>query len=83
MNECRVLLFARARDLAGSDAVTLTLAAGATVVDVRRMLAERFPGLAEWLPRCAIGVNGEYADDATAIPPGAEIAVLPPVSGGT
>jgi molybdopterin synthase catalytic subunit len=82
MNECRVLLFARARDLAGGSAITVTLPAGATVEDVRRALAVRCPGLAEWLPRCAIGVNGEYADDSTAIAPGAEIAVLPPVSGG-
>ena len=82
MNECRVLMFARARDLAGIDAVTLTLPAGATVADMRRTLVVRCPGLADWLPRCAIGVNGEYADDATAIVPGAEIAVLPPVSGG-
>jgi molybdopterin synthase catalytic subunit len=82
MNECRVLMFARARDLAGIAAVTLTLPAGATVADVRRTLAVRCPGLVDWLPRCAIGVNGEYADDSTAIAPGAEIAVLPPVSGG-
>jgi molybdopterin converting factor small subunit len=39
--------------------------------------------LADWLPRCAIGVNGEYAENQTAIPAGAEIAVLPPVSGGS
>jgi molybdopterin converting factor subunit 1 len=83
MNEIRVLLFARARDLAGVEAVTLMLASGADVAGVRQTLAARFPKLAEWLPRCAIGVNGEYAGDETAIPPRAEIAVLPPVSGGS
>jgi molybdopterin synthase catalytic subunit len=82
MNECRVLLFARARELAGSSAIAVTLPRGATVADVRRTLAVECPELAPWLPRCAIGVNGEYADDSTAIAPGAEIAVLPPVSGG-
>ena len=83
MNEVRVLLFARARDLAGSESIHLTLPVAATVADVRRALAAASPPLADWLPRCAIGVNGEYAENQTAIPAGAEIAVLPPVSGGS
>jgi molybdopterin converting factor small subunit len=34
------------------------------------------------LSRSAVAVNEEFADDAVAIPAGAEVALLPPVSGG-
>lgn len=82
MIHCRVLLFARARDLAGVGEWAMTLSESAAVGDVRRDLAARFPALADLLPRCAIAVNGEYADDGAAVPDDAELAVLPPVSGG-
>ena len=82
MNDVRVLFFARARDLAGCEAVTIPLREEATVADLRRVLAANVPALAELLPRCAIGVNGNHAADYVEIPAGAEVAVLPPVSGG-
>ena len=78
----RVRLFARARDLVGSEAVDLDLAAGATAGDLRRRLAEARPALAGLLERSALAVNNEFADDARVLPPGAEVALLPPVSGG-
>jgi molybdopterin converting factor subunit 1 len=82
MTDVRVLLFARARDLAGADAVAVALPAGATVADLRRALAARVPALAGLLERSAVGVNGDFAGDDAAIPPAAEVALLPPVSGG-
>jgi molybdopterin converting factor subunit 1 len=79
---CRVRLFARARDLAGADAVVVTLSAGATVADLRRRLAADHPALAGLLPRCAIAVDDEFAEDSLTLPPSADVALLPPVSGG-
>ncbi|HEX5272076.1 MAG TPA: MoaD/ThiS family protein [Gemmataceae bacterium] len=79
---CRVRLFARAKDLAGADAVDVRLPDGATVGDLRRRLAADRPALAGLLPRCAVAVAGEFADDALPVPAGAEVALLPPVSGG-
>jgi molybdopterin converting factor subunit 1 len=78
-----VRLFARAKDLAGSDAVQVALPAGATVGDLRRKLQDDWPRLAELLPRCAIAVGGEFAGDTTPLEPDQEVAVLPPVSGGS
>jgi molybdopterin synthase catalytic subunit/molybdopterin synthase sulfur carrier subunit len=78
----RVRLFARARDLAGADVVQVELPAGATVGDLRRALAERAPALASLLARSALAVNDEFAEDLLPLPPGAEVALLPPVSGG-
>jgi molybdopterin converting factor subunit 1 len=78
----RVRLFARAKDLAGADAVTVDLPAGATVGDLRRRLAAEHRALTALLSRCAVAVAGEFAQDAQTLPPSAEVALLPPVSGG-
>jgi molybdopterin converting factor subunit 1 len=78
----KVLLFARARDLAGTDAAVLDLADGATVADLRRALAHRYPRLAPLLERSAFAVNGEFAGEDTPLAGAAEVALLPPVSGG-
>jgi molybdopterin converting factor subunit 1 len=77
-----IRLFARARDLARADAVTIELPAGATAGEVRRRLAVDIPALLPLLDHCAVAVNGEFADDDQVLAPGAEIALLPPVSGG-
>ncbi len=76
-------LFARARELAGSESVPLELAAGATVAKMRALLTERVPALAELLLVSAIAVNHEFAEDSQGLHPGDEIAVIPPVSGGS
>jgi molybdopterin converting factor subunit 1 len=78
----KVLLFARARDLAGADQVDIPLPSPATVADLRRALAAAHPRLAPLLATSALAVNNEFADDATPLPTGAEVALLPPVSGG-
>ncbi len=77
-----VRLFARARDLAGSASLTLDLPESATVADLRRRLAAAVPSLAGLLERSALAVDGEFAADSLVLPPQAEIALLPPVSGG-
>jgi molybdopterin synthase catalytic subunit len=78
----RVRLFARARDLAKADAVSVELPPGATVGDLRRWLAAGWPALAGLLERSALAVDDEFAEDEAVLREGAEIALLPPVSGG-
>lgn len=78
----RVRLFAIARERAGVSEAALELNEHATVADVRAALAERFPALRPLLPNVMIAVNAEYADDAQVIPSDAEVALIPPVSGG-
>ena len=82
MSTVHVKLFARARDLAGASEVMLVLAARASVADLRRALGEQHPGRQGLLSRSAIAVNGDFAADSLTIPENAEIALLPPVSGG-
>ena len=78
----RVQLFAIAKQLAGHEAIELTLADGATVADVRRALAEAVPALASVLPHVLFAVNSHYAEETAAIPRNASVACIPPVSGG-
>ena len=79
---CRVQLFARARDLAGASEVSVELPEGATIKDLRAVLAREYPALAPLLERSALAVRDEFAGDDLVVLPGAEVALLPPVSGG-
>jgi molybdopterin converting factor small subunit len=49
---------------------------------LKQALRERFPALAPVMPHLMFAVNAEYANDATVIPANAEVACIPPVSGG-
>lgn len=77
-----VRLFARAKDLAGTNSIRIALADGSTVGELRRVLGQEQPRLAGLLERSLLAVNDEFADDATVLPQGVEVALLPPVSGG-
>lgn len=77
-----LLYFAGAREAAGTARETLD-ERPATVGALRRLLAERHPALSRVLPRCRIAVDEELVDDASPLPDRGEVAVLPPVSGGS
>ena len=76
----RVLCFASAREALGQGELELDLGDGATVGAALAVLAERAPSLAE-LP-LAFAVNQDYADPATVLTDGDELALIPPISGG-
>ena len=78
----RVMLFAAARQLAGTDVIELDLPESATVAQLRTRLVEAVPELARLMDQALFSVDAEYADDATKIALGAEVACIPPVSGG-
>ena len=75
-----VLYFAGARDAAGTSRETLA-EAPATLAALRAELAARHPALAPVLARCRLAVDHEFASDETPLRDGAEVAVVPPVSG--
>ena len=77
-----VKLFALAAQRAGAAQVEVAIAPATTVANLRRQLAAACPELASLLPYVLIAVNAEYAGDDTLIPAGAELACIPPVSGG-
>jgi molybdopterin converting factor subunit 1 len=77
-----VLLFAQARERAGRASVALALEPGASVGDALDAVVQAHPGLAALRPHLAVAVNGALARHGDALADGAELALLPPVSGG-
>jgi molybdopterin converting factor subunit 1 len=77
-----VLLFAAARQAAGCDKVTVELSGGSSVADLKREIAAVCPALESVIASSMIAINHEYVRDDSVVPPNAEIALIPPVSGG-
>ena len=78
----RLLAFASAGDALGTAELELELPEGSRVADLRSRLAVEFPQLAPLWPRLAVAVDGKLAGGEQALTDGAEVALLPPVSGG-
>jgi len=78
----RVKLFAVARQRVGRDEVEIELPAQATVRQLRGALVEQYPPLADVVPHARFAIDSDYAADSAAVPAAAEIAIIPPVSGG-
>ena len=79
----RVRLFAVLRDRAGASEVSLELPEGATVVGAKEALLERLPSLRDHVDRCGFALNFNYVRTDAPLNNGDELALIPPVSGGT
>jgi len=80
--QVRVLFFGILKDLAGRDSDVLSLPESATAGDVIEHY-DRFPRMQGRLKSTAISVNQEYARPELQLKSGDEVALLPPVSGGS
>ena len=79
-----MLSFATALDAVGSAETEHELPDGSTIADLIERLTAAYPNLAPLWPRLAVAVDGEVAADRAApLHDGAEVALLPPVSGGS
>jgi MoaE-MoaD fusion protein len=83
MNQVNVLFFATIRELTGTRQTTLELPDGASVGHAKARLVEIYPALGPAMDTTVVAVNREFAPDETPLPSGAEIAIFPPVSGGS
>ena len=81
--QIRVLFFGVLKDLAGKASDSISLPENATLGDVLSHYQEVIPSLRETAASLAMSVNREYAGPATKLMPGDEVALLPPVSGGS
>lgn len=80
--EVRALLFARLRELAGTDQVRVELAAGATVADVYAAVRMAHPALEPDLHVVRGAINNEVVGWDAVVADGDDVAFIPPVSGG-
>jgi molybdopterin converting factor small subunit len=80
--QVKVRPFAQARDALRSPEVTLDLPPGARVRDALDALERVHPALAGLRPVLATAVDGALVREGATLADGAELALLPPVSGG-
>ena len=78
-----LLAFASAGDILGTGETTLELPSRTTLAQLKQLLEERHPQLGALWTRLAIAVNGDLVSEDTALADGDEVALLPPVSGGS
>jgi molybdopterin synthase catalytic subunit len=79
----QVLYFAVFREKLGRDEETLELSAGAHVRDAVAALAERHAPIASLRTKFRVAVNQEFVTDEHALADGDELALIPPVAGGS
>ena len=83
MNHVKLLFFATLRDRAGTRSMELDIPSDLTIQGLKDMIAGDYPNLKESMSSVLITINREYAFDEAIIPPNAELAMFPPVSGGS
>jgi MoaE-MoaD fusion protein len=83
MGTVTILYFAVARERVGLSREELDVAPGAQVKDVLGLLVARHPALAPLLPHLRVAVDQEFMPVEAPVPPGAELALIPPVAGGS
>jgi|SRR5579862_808865 len=81
--QVRVLFFGVLRDMAGHSAQQLELSEPATLGDVLRHCEDSIPGFHAMGRSLAMSINQQYAGPEAKLHAGDEVALLPPVSGGS
>jgi molybdopterin synthase catalytic subunit len=79
----RVLFFGMLKDRMGKSSDSLELPDGASIRDLLAHYETEVPRLKESLPALAVAVNQVYASPEAKLKAGDEVALLPPVSGGS
>ncbi len=79
----RVLFFGMLKDLAGKSSDSLDLPEGASVRQLLEHYASQAPRLRDSMPSLAVAVNQQYVGAETKLKFDDEVALLPPVSGGS
>ena len=78
-----VRLFAILREKAGTAELELELPERSTVADLLAMMESSYPNLSASAPHTMIAVNTEYVESTHLLRDGDEVALIPPVSGGS
>jgi len=81
--KAKVRFFARLAEVAGTRETEVELGEGLSVGDAFRLLCQRFPELANHADSLMYAVNAEYVPPDHPLQAGDELALIPPVSGGS
>jgi len=78
-----VKFFAALQEMTGTRELELELADGTTIGQLYRDLCARYPRLGDYSDSLMYSVNAEYVPPDHTLRDGDEVALIPPVSGGT
>ncbi len=78
-----IQLFASLKDAAKASKISIEIPKNATVAQLLEAVARDFPSLEKWLPHIRVAVGEEYAPNDQILREGDDIALIPPVSGGS
>jgi molybdopterin synthase catalytic subunit len=81
--EIQLKIFATLKDKAGTNKITVSVAEPATVATVLEAVGAAYPALQSSLSIAVVSVNKSFAGLETAVSPHDEVALFPPVSGGS
>ena len=77
-----VRLFAGARQAVGQDSLCVAVPVDATAEQILAAIGAAAPELAGLLPACRLVADEAYLEPRQTVAPDAELALIPPVSGG-
>jgi molybdopterin converting factor subunit 1 len=83
IGKVRVRLFARLADVAGTRTTEVDLGEGLTAGDAYRLLCREHPDMEGLEGSLMYAVNAEYVRAEHPLKDGDELALIPPVSGGS
>jgi molybdopterin synthase catalytic subunit len=77
-----VRLFAGLREAVGAREVTIEIPEDASVAELKARLGSAYPAVQPMLERAVCAIDDEYVATDERVREGAEVALIPPVSGG-
>ncbi|MRR29258.1 hypothetical protein EG834_02730 [bacterium] len=83
MPSITLLFFAHLKEISGFARTELDIEPETTVQAFKNRLVQDYPGLENVMPTAIVAVNQDFAFDSDLIPDKAEVAIFPPVSGGS
>lgn len=81
--EITVKLFASLREAAGTGELQLALASGARIANAIEQIRDQYPALTQRLAATRYALNREYAQADCELHQGDQLALIPPVAGGS
>jgi len=81
--QVQVRLFARYRELAGTGTICVDVPDSSTALDVFDRVAARYPDMQAMRASTLMAVDQEFVKPHTELRDGEELALMPPVSGGS
>lgn len=82
-NQVKIIFFASMKLAMGQSEINIEIPDGIEVSRLKSILVENFPQLDPSLATALVSINREFAFNQDLVPKDAEIAIFPPVSGGT